>query len=180
MNDIWTATAQRAAAEAKWLRPLAITLFVIGLVMIVKGLAVSGAACAEDLMTDGRRFSVACALRELGAKLIYAGPAIALLWALWDAQVYLKRLEQGEVFAPATMKLFARVGDSLIVAAVFTAIVSPTLIEWTAGRGGFEFNLEPLPLTLFGLGVVLTAISRVLGDVLATAEAARADSDAIV
>jgi len=180
MSDIWTATAQRAAAEARWLRPLALTLFVMGLLMTLQGMAGSGDACVVDMAENGRRFSVACALREIGAGLVQAGPALALLWALWEAQAYLKRMESGEAWAPSTMKLFGRIGDCLLAAAIWMGVVTPTLSLWIAGRGGFEWNLDATILTLGGLGIVLTAIARVLGDMLSTAEAAKADSDAIV
>lgn len=180
MNDLWTATAQRAASEAKWLRPVVITLFVIGLIMIVKGVVVTGDACGAEVLAGEQRFSIECALREVGAKLVYAGPAIALLWALWETQVYLKRLEAGEVWAPATMKLFERIGEALIIAAVWAAIITPTLALWIQHEGGVQLDLEPQTVTLAGLGVALTAIARVLGEVLTAAAAAKADSDAIL
>lgn len=180
MTDIWTATAQRAAAEARWLRPMALTLFVIGLVATLPDLAVSRGACSADMMENVRRFSISCALREVGAALVQAGPTLALLWALWETQAYLKRMEAGDVWAPSTMTLFGRIGDCLLAAAIWAGVVTPTLSLWIAGRGGVDWNLEPMTLTLGGLGVVLTAIARVLGDMLATAEAAKADHDAIV
>ena len=180
MEDVWTTTARRAAAEAKWLRPVIITLFVIGLMMILKGLVVTGDSCGEEVLAGEKGFSWHCALREIGAKLIAAGPAIALLWALWETQAYLKRLENGEVWAPATMKLFERIGESLIVAAVWAALITPTLAIWVRHESGFELDLEPQTVTLAGLGVALTAIARVLGEVLAAAAAVKADSDAIV
>lgn len=179
-HDIWTATAQRAAAEARWLRPLALTLFAIGVVMTAKEVAVIEHACVDETIGAARRFSLACAGREVGAKLVHAGPAIALLWALWEAQAYLKRMESGEVWAPSTMAMFGRIGECLLAAAVLLAVVTPTLTLWIAGDGGLRWNLDPLTLTLGGLGIILIAIARVLGDVLETAAAAKADSDAII
>lgn len=180
MEDVWTTTARRAAAEAKWLRPVILTLFAVGLVMIVKGLVVSGESCGAEVLAGEKSFSWHCALRELGAKLVDAGPAIALLWALWETQTYLKRLEDGEVWAPATMKLFERIGESLIIAAVWAALIAPTLALWIRRESGFGLDLEPQTVTLAGLGVALTAIARVLGEVLSAAAAVKADSDAIV
>lgn len=180
MNDIWTSTAQRAAAEARWLRPLALTLFVIGLATTLPNVILSGDACVVGMTEGDRRFSISCALHGIGVALVHAGPTLALLWALWEAQAYLKRMEAGDVWAPSTMKLFGRIGDCLLAAAVWAGVVTPTLLLWTAGSGGFDWNLEPMTLTLGGLGIVLTAIARVLGDMLATAKATKADNDAIV
>ena len=180
MNDMWTATAQRAAAEAKWLRPVIIALFVIGLIMILENVVIKGDVCSSEILAGGKRFSIDCAWRELGGKLVYAGPAIALLWALWETQIYLKRLEAGEVWAPATMKLFEKIGEALIIAAVWAALVTPTLALWIEHDSGMKLDLEPQTITLAGLGIALTAIARVLGEVLTAAAAAKADSDAIL
>lgn len=180
MTDLWTATAQRAAAEARWLRPLILTLFVIGLISVLRHLVILRDACSGAVLAGEKAFTLACALHELGLQLIAAGPALALLWALYETQAYLKRLEDGDVFAPSTMKLFARIGEALIMAAAWAVVIAPTLSQWVAGHGGFDWQLDAKSITLGGLGIALVTIARVLGEVLASAEAAKADSDAVV
>jgi hypothetical protein len=181
VKDRWGETARRAAVEAKWLRTLAITLFIVALIMILVDLA--AARPIRDLFTgqNAEGFSLGAAVRSIGPQLIRLGPAIALAWALWEAQAYLKRVEAGEVWAASTMKLIERVGECLIVATVLAVFVSPTLDHWvTDTKGGVGLHLESTDIVLGGLGIILVSIAKVLGDMLKTAGDLKADSDAIV
>ena len=101
MTDAWTATAEKAAERARTLRPIAITLFAIGMAMIANDVVPVSRECFGVLVDGQRQFSALCVLQEVGPRLILAGPAIALVWALWEAQSYLKRVEDGAVWAPA-------------------------------------------------------------------------------
>lgn len=180
MTDAWTATAEKAAEKARTLRPIAITLFAIGMAMIANDVVPASRECFGVLVDGQKQFSVRCVLQEVGPRLILAGPAIALVWALWEAQSYLKRVEDGAVWAPATMKLFGRIGECLIAAAVWSSLFAPTLTAWVNERGPLAWQLDAPVVTLAGLGIVLIAIARVLGDVLAAAGQVKSDNDGIV
>lgn len=181
MTDAWTATAEKAAERARTLRPIAITLFAIGMAMIANDVVPVSRECFDVLIDGQRQFSALCVLQEVGPRLILAGPAIALVWALWEAQSYLKRVEDGAVWAPATMKLFGRIGECLIAAAVWSALFAPTLTAWVNERGGpLAWQLDAPIVTLAGLGIILIAIARVLGDVLTVAGQVKSDNDEIV
>lgn len=179
MRGSWDETAARAAEQARSLRPLALVLFAAGMAMIAAEVAVVGYDCVVP--ADGPRgVSTLCVIRSIGSRLVLAGPAIALVWALWEAQAYLKRLEDGAVWAPQTMRLFERIGECLTAAAAWSAVIAPTLSAWIDERATFDWHLDASIVTLAGLGTVLIAISRVLGDVLETAGRLKSDADEIV
>lgn len=170
----WSDAIVRAAAEASRLQPLATFLFAGALLLIL------GQHVAEPLteFAHGDPFEAG---REFGASLVEAVPSLILTWALWETRNYLGRLSRGELWGPSTAQLLARVGDSLLWAALAAVLLVPNLREWVSdGFHGFDFNLEAIYLTLAGVGLLLALISRVVGNVVQVASALKAENDEII
>ena len=160
---------------------MAIGLFAVSLLMIAHEAAAVQTKCALSMIEEHGRFSLACGVSEWGRKLLVVAPALSLTWALFEVQAYLKRIEDGAVWAPSTMKLLGRIGECLITTAVLSSVVLPTVSLWiNDGHGGFDWHLEAETLALGGLGIALEVIARVLGDVLQAAATIKADHDEIV
>jgi Protein of unknown function (DUF2975) len=175
--DLWTQTETRAAEEAKKLRPIAQVLFVGALSLITSEYFVQP---SWDQLRQAPVPSFLEAINQILKLWINAGAAISLAWALWEAQLYLKRLEQGKIWAISTIKFLERIGECLIVSAVWTTLIAPTLQFWAAMRGGFDWQLDAQSLILFGLGLLLAVIARVFGSVLQTANELKTENDGIV
>lgn len=171
----WEDAVVRAAAEASRLQPLALGIVVIASLLVV------GQYVAVPISESGLWTGEGEPIAEVVTRgLTEAGPAIALVWALWETQAYLGRLARGDVWAPATMTLLGRVGDSMIVAAALGIVVGPTVHAWVTGYAGFDWQLEPLHLALAGLGLVLSLIARVVRNVVEVAASLKAENDQIV
>lgn len=170
----WTEAVVRAAAEASRLQPLASFLFWGALLLIV------GQHVAEPMayVFDGDSGEAA---RELGVNLVEAVPALVLSFALWETRGYLGRLAKGELWGPSTARLLGRVGDCLLWAALTSMLVVPNLENWLhGGFGGFDANFEAVDLCLAGMGLLLSLISRVVGNVVQVAASLKAENDQIV
>lgn len=178
MDKKWEDAVIRAAAEASRLQPLATGLFVIAL------LSVLGSGIAEPLTrafgreeygeTGGEAF------QEVARNMAEALPAIALIWALWEARKYLGRLSKGEVWGPATMQMLGNVGNALLWAGILAIAVAPTLESWVHGSFGFDTRIEPMNLALVGLGLLLSLIGRVVRNVVEVAASLKQENDQIV
>ena len=176
MDKKWEDAVIRAAAEASRLQPLATGLFVIAL------LSVLGSGIAEPLIDQarGEGYDRAEAFQEVARNLLNAAPAIALLWALWDARTYLGRLSRGEVWGPATMQMLGNVGNALLWAGILALAVVPTLENWIGGSVGFDLRIEPTNIALVGLGLLLSLIGRVVRNVVEVAASLKQENDQIV
>jgi Protein of unknown function (DUF2975) len=174
-TDPWTQTETRAAKEAEKLRPIAYGLFIIASITIAINYLFQLWALSQQTPV----LSFFNALRNILRPLINAGGAISLTWALWEAQLYLKRLEQGKVWAISTIKFLERIGECLIVAAVWSGVIAPTLHVWAVKHDGFDWQLES-SLILFVFGLLLDMIARVIGSVIQTANDLKTDNDGIV
>ncbi len=177
-TDPWTETATRAAAEAKYLRPIAQALLILAILMIVSQYF------AQPAWEEIRRAptpSFLDALNQWLLKIINAGSAVALTWALWETQGYLKKLKQGAIWSVSTMQFFGRIGECLIASAVWATLISPTITGWaTEFRGGFQWHLESQSLVLLGLGLLMSLLARVIGTAFQTANDLKADHDGII
>jgi Protein of unknown function (DUF2975) len=176
-TDSWTKTETRAAKEAEKLHPIAYGLFIIASITIATEYLFQP-IWAQSQQTPIPSFFDA--LRNILKQSINAGAAISLTWALWEAQQYLKRLKQGQVWAISTIKFLERIGECLIVSAVWSIAIAPTLHVWVIRHGGFDWQLESQSLILFGFGLLLDMIARVMGSVLQTAFELKTDNDGIV
>jgi len=176
-RDLWRDQVVRAAAEASRLEPLALGLFVVAILLIVGDYATSPFEVLRD--TDG---DLGAALQQgLLRDLLEAIPSAILAWALWETRTYLAKLAQGGVWGPATALLLGRIGDCLLWAAGAAMLVVPSLQMWTEGEfHGFDWRFEPIYLVLFGLGLLLSLIARVVRNVVEVAAALKAENDEIV
>lgn len=181
---IWTEAAAHAAKKAKKMRWLVFTIFtlaagwifvnyILGPVLIPLGRRVYGI----EVFTDAENLA---AWRAMNLKLVDAAPLIALLWGLWSANVYLRRVEQGELWSADGLAVFARIGDALWATAAWFAVFAPTIKVWILMRAPFDFALDPLIVTLAGLGIALSLIARVFEDILRGAERLKQDAEDIV
>jgi hypothetical protein len=59
-------------------------------------------------------------------------------------------------------------------------VIAPTLHVWVGKNGGFDWQLQSQSLILFGFGLLLDMIARVMGSVLQTANELKTDNDGIV
>jgi hypothetical protein len=170
----WSDAVVRAAAEASRLQPLATFLFWGALLLIV------GQHVAEPL-TYVFDAGGGEGLNEFGAHLVEALPALVLSFALWETRGYLGRLAKGELWGPSTARLLGRVGDCLLWAAISAVLVVPNLDNWLRGGfGGFNANFEAVDLCLAGVGLLLSLISRVVGNVVQVAASLKAENDQII
>lgn len=176
MDKKWEDAVIRAAAEASRLQPLATGLFVIAL------LSVLGSGIAEPLLNAmrGEGYDQRDAFNEVARNVLHAAPAIALIWALWDARSYLGRLSRGEVWGPATMQMLGNVGNALLWAGIVALAVAPTLENWVEGSFGFNLQVEPTDVALIGLGLLLSLIGRVVRNVVEVAASLKQENDQIV
>lgn len=170
----WSDAVVRAAAEASRLQPLATFLFWGALLLII------GQHVAEPI-TYAFEGEVGEGTREFLAHLAEALPALVLSFALWETRGYLGRLAKGELWGPSTARLLGRGGDCLLWAAIFAVLVVPNLENWLRGGfGGFDANFEAVDLCLAGMGLLLSLISRVVGNVVQVAASLKAENDQIV
>jgi hypothetical protein len=180
MDKKWEDAVIRAAAEASRLQPLATGLFVIAL------LAVLGNGVVEPLIDAargeefGEDFGRGGAVFRIAENLLHVAPAIALIWALWDARTYLGRLARGEVWGPATMQMLGNVGNALLWAGILALAVAPTLESWVHGGFDIDVRMEPTNIAMVGLGLLLSLIGRVVRNVVEVAAALKQENDEIV
>lgn len=80
MTDAWTATAEKAAERARTLRPIAITLFAIGMAMIANDVVPVSRECFDVLIDGQRQFSALCVLQKVGAATL-PGPGRRSPWS---------------------------------------------------------------------------------------------------
>ncbi len=181
MTD-YAAAAAHASKIAKQMRPLAFALLAIGAVFTLRDVSHDfSLMCVDEMAASGERFSLRCSIHQIGLQLIHIGPALALLWALWEAQTYLARLEKGDLFVPDTMALFSRIGEALVIAAAWKALFAPTLLRWVSEQqGGIVWDLDADSITLAGLGVILSAIGRAWRAALEASAEIKSENDAIV
>lgn len=107
--------------------------------------------------------------------------AVSLAWALWEAQRYLGRLEAGAVWSVSTIQFIGRIGECLLMSALWATLLTPSINGWVSSSGGgFDWRLESTSVVLFGLGLPMAVIARVFGQVLETAAALKTDNDGIV
>lgn len=177
---LWDETVKDASKRAEGLRITVQVMFWIVVVMIVvQHLAVPVVSIfLENEFRDAARNHRNW--QYINLQLIEAAPLVALVWGLWAAQRYLGVVAQGGLFDAASMKLIATIGDALWSAALWLAIIGPSLSEFVQGTGVFTVEMEPAPIVLGVLGITLSAIARTLARVLETASRLRAENEAFV
>lgn len=176
----WAATATRAQAQAQRLRPFGVGLFILVVVGIAVGDVLQPVLRAVRDVEPGSPRSIWPAFQWASLQLLKVAPSIALAYAVWYGQHYLDRLSRGEVWNMATPQLLRRVGACLIWAGALADLIVPTALQWFQAQGGFNLQLNTLNLVLAALGALLLLISRVLWDVLETAQNLKTETDGFV
>lgn len=195
---LWDETAKSAAGKARNLRWLVFTIFVFAAAWIVINqfigpviLPLIERLSTQDAHTDAENFAL---WRAMNLALIEAGPLIALAWGLWAANAYLRRVEDGEIWAASSMGLIAKIGDALWATALWLGLFAPTLSLWVNATEPFvfrekpvinavpwiAFQIDPLILSLAGLGIALSLIARLLAEALRSAGQLKRDAEEIV
>lgn len=173
--------ATRAASEAKRLQPWVLAAFILVTILVVTDIGASGLKATASLREmRGERFDFWQGADAFLRQFLYAAPAIALASALWSAQDYLDRLAKGELWAPTTVALMVEIGHAMSWAAAFEVVLTPTILRWLDHSGAIEFNLEPMPVVLGGLGVTLVVIGKGLRDAFGAVSALKSEHDQIV
>lgn len=176
--NLWTQTATRAAEEAKRLRPIAQGLFYVALLLIASEYFIQPAWAALAKAPESDFFG---AINQLLIYWINAAAAVSLAWALWEAQRYLGKLEEtGGVWSVLTMQFIGRIGECLLLSAVWATLLTPSINRWVSYGGGFSWRLESSSVVLFGLGLLMAVIARVFGQVLETAAELKTDNNGII
>lgn len=181
---LWDETAQAAATKARNLRWLVLAIFIGAAVLIYVNnyfgpvlLPLFERLVTSTPHSDAENLAL---WRQMQIALINSGPLIALAWGLWSANAFLKRVEAGELLAAGSMRLFARIGDALWATALWLGLLAPTLTAWVQAEGPYDFKVDPLILSLAGLGIALSAIAHVFEDIVRGAEKLKADAEEIV
>jgi hypothetical protein len=144
----------------------------IGVVFFVAataGLAASVLEAAEPMLAvHGRMaaegFSGLEYGRALGLALVAAAPMIALAWAsiavfriglVWSA---------GDRLTERMASRVKDLGEALLSAAVWSALLTPNLLRWIPGEGGFVFRPTELAIAAFIAGVLFAAAADLIRD----------------
>ena len=177
----WENARAETAREAGRARPWAQAVFIVSLALVIgqAGLGMIGRLSARAAR-DGEKVGLPESLTEFALQVVTMAPAIALVAAVYHAWRYLERLEGGEVWAASTAGMLGEIGSCLIASSVFAVVLTPSILIWSEGRIGAQFDLEATPLVLGGLGVALTMIGQAFARVARAAAALKAENDQFV
>ncbi|MEL6257616.1 MAG: hypothetical protein AAFQ67_00975 [Pseudomonadota bacterium] len=168
------ASAAVASLAGFW-EPFVVGGFAIGLFLLVGDGVLQ--PIIWSLASDGW-YPMPRALTHVRDNVAAALPGYALLWAFWEARIYLLRLRRGGVWLSSTQHVLSRIGWVLVFAGVLGATVRPIL---RLVRDG-SINLGPdlSWLALAGVGVLVTLVGRITASVVeATAAVKRENEDFI-
>lgn len=174
-QDYLTPAAQRAAANARRLRPFSIILYAAASLGILFKYWI-----VPILSQLGPGFSFGDGLRQFFVGWIEGGSAIALAWTLWEADRYLQRIEKGELWGTSIMTLLRHIGIAFLTAVLWADIIAPSFTSGMAGHGWFTWTPQPETLVLAGLGLLFIVIARTIGDVMQIANELQASSNRVV
>jgi len=154
--------SQQTRTTAQWLGVLAWGLF--GLMAVQVAGIVRGRIGDLEPAAEGWGRLV----NQFGVGLVEALPSIFLLFALLDFARLFGRCGDGHVFTEQNVKTLRSGGDSLILAAASSALISPTLVEWITGDpGGFRFQVNDLALGVGALGLAIHGLALIFRDAVA-------------
>lgn len=99
---------------------------------------------------------------QFGLGLVEAMPSIFLLFALLDFAHLFRRCSEGQIFTERNVKTLRGGGDSLLLAAAASALVTPTLVEWISGNpGGLHLQANDLTLGVGAMGLAIRGIAHI-------------------
>lgn len=97
--------------------------------------------------------------------IVKAMPTILIAWALVDFARMFGRYSEGDVFTERNVKTLKTGADSLIWAAIWSAIFTPNIVRWIGGNpGGFDMDFRDLALAVGAMGFALHGLALVLRD----------------
>lgn len=100
--------------------------------------------------------------------IIKAMPTILIAWAIGEFAMLFGRYSDGDVFTEENVKTLKNGADSLIWAAVWSALISPNLLSWIGGEyNGLSMNFRDLALAVGMMGLVLHGLAGVFKDAVA-------------
>ena len=104
-------------------------------------------------------------------------PTLLVAFAVQDAARLFGQFSEGDIFSEANVKTLRSCGDTLILAAFASSLISPTLLSWFDGEGrGFLWRLNDLAIASFAMGAVV----RGFGAVMRRGGELKAENDEIV
>ena len=100
--------------------------------------------------------------------ILKAMPTILIAWAIGDFAMLFGRCSEGEVLTSKNVKTLKSGADSLIWAAVFSALINPNLLSWIGGDyNGLAFSFRDLALAVGMMGFVMHGLAVVFEDAVA-------------
>lgn len=87
-------------------------------------------------------------------------PVSLYLLAVLGAAGILDHIGKGEYFSARNIRALGDMGGSMLWGALWAAFIVPAIAEWTAGRGGYRFALEPEILVIGIIGMSVLVIGR--------------------
>lgn len=100
--------------------------------------------------------------------LLKAGPTIFIAFALADFASFFERCGQGQVFTARNLKTLRQGADSLIWAAVTSAVIIPAVLGWVGDETSRNiFSFTDLALGVGLMGFALHGLASVFEDAIA-------------
>ena len=103
-------------------------------------------------------------LTAFGAGLLKAAPTLLIALALMDFARMFERCSEGDVFSARNVRTLKRGADSLILAAIWSAVIAPNALRWIGGDpGGLDLHFRDLALAVGAMGFALHGIALIWG-----------------
>ncbi|NQY39260.1 MAG: DUF2975 domain-containing protein [Henriciella sp.] len=100
--------------------------------------------------------------------IIKAMPTILIAWAIADFAFLFQRCSEGEVFSEENVKTLDQAAYGLIVAGIWAAAISPTLLQWISENfRGIIVDFGDLSIAVTMMGIMLHGLSLVFKDAVA-------------
>lgn len=150
------AAADRVGAAAKSYVAPALAIFAIITAALI------WEAVGEPLvsaLTSNGYYTLKEAAGHIIANLIGDLPTLFLLWGAWELNRFIRTLADSKLWTPAPSNGLFRLGLALVAAGVVAGLVSPILLGIYTGQSA-AFQVDPLQLTVLGIGVLLLLVSR--------------------
>jgi hypothetical protein len=149
---------------------LAIAAWVV-IALLSGTIAVDIGAAAAAAARDSASWLVA--LQAGGRRLFTALPSLIVIGVLWDFADLFRRMGQGDVFSPRTIRSLRGAGWGLILAAVASVVIVPSGLGWASGgRGQLHVATNDLAFVASAVGAALLGLSRAFAEgIRLTAEA---------
>ena len=107
-------------------------------------------------------------LRSFSIGMLKAGPTIFIALALIDFAFFFSRCSKGDIFTRKNLKTLRDGADSLIWAAVTSAVVIPIVMDFAGIEDGYRIlRFTDLALGVGLMGIALHGLSSVFSDAVA-------------